>query len=725
MGVPIFRCRLDAEGNPEGRLAQRWQQTEAGEASHKAIDLWEPGMGLCAVTGHVFDVIDIDPRNGGDDSWPLLLARLAEDPPLIFGMAATPSRGAHFWITAQNVAKTKLMKGIDLQARGGFVFIAPTLRPSKADDDDGALRPYRWVSDVHWQSTPWYHRPSLAFGELPWAIPSQNGSGSRRRGRRSPEELMGDVLAAEVGEQRGALLLLVQEWEMRGLGREAIKDTLRNFLPKVPMYDPVKGPWYPAKGGNPDRWINGLLSREGRIIPDATEDELEGINDVIPNRVYEADPEEIAFWESRPILRHIYDWSRARLASPWAVLGEAMAGAICRTPPTFQLPPTTGGNGTLNMLIALVGKSGAGKNAATATARAAFKWTGVKGLLDRVGTEEVPRIPLGSGEGLAKSFGFNHRDKTTGQTSLVRTYDSVIVVIPEIDTFSAINARSGATISPELRKLYSGETLGFGWADISKRVIIPEHEYRSVVIAGVQPGRGEAILNDIDGGFAQRWLWLPATDPNAPDGELADPPVVEWEPPGLIPGLAHSDGPHIMKVFAGAAAEMRAARLRELRGETDDMESHALYTRLKVAAGLALLDGQDRIREADWKLSAFVMTVSKRTRLEIQKHLAQKAHEDNLAKGRAEGIRREVADTAAQRQVNTKIAIKVMEILADGEWAGYNAIGKRVYQAYREHLRSVLNTLIELGKIESRGYTNQNGVKGHQYRRISRVDSAG
>ena len=102
-----------------------------------------------------------------------------------------------------------------------------------------------------------------------------------------------------------------------------------------------------------------------------------------------------------------------------------------------------------------------------------------------------------------------------------------------------------------------------------------------------------------------------------------------------------------MKLFPGAAMEMRAARLRELRGLTDDMESHALYTRLKVAAALALLDGHDRVREEDWTLSGFVMRISNRTREYVQKHLAQKAHDANIAAGRAKGVQNEVAETTA------------------------------------------------------------------------------
>jgi hypothetical protein len=723
MGVPIFRCRLDSEGNPEGRLAHGWQKTEAGEASHRAIDLWEPGMGLCAVTGPVFDVVDVDPRNGGAESWPLLLARLAEDPPLIFGMAATPSRGAHFWIASQNVAKTKLMKGIDLQARGGFVFIAPTMRPSKAEGDSGSLRPYQWVSPVSVQATPWVHAPSLAMIALindgNRNKYTTNGSAPRWKGRRSPEELMSDALAAEAGEQHYALLALVEEYQKRGWPPEAIRDTMRNFLPRMPVFEP-EWPWITAS--DPDKEINGLMNeyrdgcywRDGkRIVPDATDDETDGLNDVIPNIVVEEDPEETAFWESRPVLKHIRDWARARRACPWAVFGEAMSEAICHTPPTFQLPPMIGGEGTLNMLIALVGRPGAGKGAAARVARAAFKWEGVLGIID----DDVERRPVGTGEGLVKTFGFNRKDKDTGQTELFRTNMSAIVTIAEIDTFEAIKGRGGSTISPELRKVYSGEMIGFGYADAMKATIIPEHEYRCCVIAGVQPGRAEVILNDDAGGLAQRWLWLPAEDKSMPQERSKAPKVFEWEPPGLIGSLAYSDGPHIAKVCDQAWRAVDQAIVESHHGQGDDMDAHAAYTQLKVAMGLALLDGSDEVRDSDWDLAGFVMRISGRTLGEIRSYLAREAHKKNIATAKAEGLRQQIREETADIQFNTSIAKRIMSILQDGEWISYNALSKKLYQKHREALRDVLNSLIELGKVESQEITYQ-GRKGKQFRRV-------
>src|SRR5258707_333753 len=85
---------------------------------------------------------------------------------------------------------------------------------------------------------------------------------------------------------------------------------------------------------------------------------------------------------------------------------------------------------------------------------------------------------------------------------------SALLQIREIDTWAALKDRTGSTLIPELRKLYSGEELGFGYADPDKRVLIPDHSYRACIIAGVQPGRGQALLADADGGTPQRFCWL-------------------------------------------------------------------------------------------------------------------------------------------------------------------------------------------------------------------------
>jgi hypothetical protein len=72
-----------------------WQKM-TGEGNHDRIARFQAGMALCANTGSVVAVVDVDPRNGGDvvkvrD----LLATLGVR---IFAEIATPGGGRHFYI---------------------------------------------------------------------------------------------------------------------------------------------------------------------------------------------------------------------------------------------------------------------------------------------------------------------------------------------------------------------------------------------------------------------------------------------------------------------------------------------------------------------------------------------------------------------------------------------------------------------------------------------------
>ena len=154
LGVPFFLARLDRQGNP---IPPRgWQNTEPGDPSHTAIDAWKPGLALCAVTGVVFDVLDIDPRNGGRESFEKLDGLLGDAGPVVYGRVATPSGGHHLWIAGLGIRKlTGLLPGIDLQCGDtdgegrGFVFMPPTVRPSKVT---GELAAYRWLRRISPQS---------------------------------------------------------------------------------------------------------------------------------------------------------------------------------------------------------------------------------------------------------------------------------------------------------------------------------------------------------------------------------------------------------------------------------------------------------------------------------------------------------------------------------------------------------------------------------------------
>ena len=125
-------------------LPSEWEQTVTDPA---AVDRWKPGMALCAVMGHVLDLLDVDPRNGGQETADGLKA--AGMWPHVYGSAATPSGGSHDFVAPLGVASLDgLRDGLDIKAgtsngQGrGFAFIAPTVKLSKTT---GELGQYVWT----------------------------------------------------------------------------------------------------------------------------------------------------------------------------------------------------------------------------------------------------------------------------------------------------------------------------------------------------------------------------------------------------------------------------------------------------------------------------------------------------------------------------------------------------------------------------------------------------
>jgi hypothetical protein len=148
MGAPIFSAFRDSlTGDYVTMLPKNWQHTRPGQTSHNWIDRWRPGMALCMVTGVVFDVLDFDPRNGGDIS---ALAGTAVTGIRTYGQQATPSDGNHWLIARTHLVKGSPVKGVDLQAGDdqgegrGFIFLAPTVRTSKYGPNKGQDVAYRW-----------------------------------------------------------------------------------------------------------------------------------------------------------------------------------------------------------------------------------------------------------------------------------------------------------------------------------------------------------------------------------------------------------------------------------------------------------------------------------------------------------------------------------------------------------------------------------------------------
>lgn len=379
------------------------------------------------------------------------------------------------------------------------------------------------------------------------------------------------------------------------------------------------------------------------------------------DRVNGNDPDD-PFWTSREILRDLREFARARRVGPWAMLGNVLARAVAAIPPHVVLPATIGGRGSLNLFVALVGASGDGKGASAAAAA------------DWLATDPNPfTATLGSGEGMAKVFAY--KSKAGGVWTQTGLRASVLFEAPEVDNLVALTTRSGSTLMPQLRSAYSGETLGFTYADPAKALRLCGHRYRLCLTVGVQPGRAAPLLYDADGGTPQRFVWLPVLDAGMPENRPDAPKLralPSWasvapprrattrlvRPPDAAALLDVPVKPSDLTELvlpAEAVAAVEGHHLARHRGENiDPLDGHKLQTRLKVAAGLMWLDGRANTIDAeDWKLSGRVMEVSDLTRRGVASALTSKANSENVSRGRAEGVRSDVAE-----QVKTERAIK-------------------------------------------------------------------
>jgi hypothetical protein len=376
--------------------------------------------------------------------------------------------------------------------------------------------------------------------------------------------------------------------------------------------------------------------------------------------VLHAAPDVPDFWDARPVLGHIRDFGRARRVAPWALLGITLARTVAMVPPFAVLPPLIGGVASLNLFIGIVGHSGAGKGGAEAAAVNAIN-----------GSEDIETVTAGSGEAIAHAYMERRRNPETRQLEMHQHTSRVLVSVAEVDTLGALHARTAATIMPELRKAWMGERLGFHYVDPAKRLPVPAHRYRLCMLVGVQPERAATLLDDAAGGTPQRFVWLPAADPEAPDIAPDEPAAWDWRLPRWP--MATSNGV-VLPVCETARHAIDEARLARLRGNSEALDGHALLARLKVAAALGLLDQRPEVSEEDWQLAGVVMDVSDRTRAAVVAALAAAEKRRNTVRGRAEADRAvmvdEARDEAAVKRVKRVILRRLDAVGEEGETDG-------------------------------------------------------
>lgn len=308
------------------------------------------------------------------------------------------------------------------------------------------------------------------------------------------------------------------------------------------------------------------------------------------------------FWNARPILGHIRQaaWARNRCAD--AVLIAVLGRIATLIAPNVVLPAIVGSEASLNFFGAIVAESGGGKTTSVGVARR---------LVPIRRTDIIDPLTPGSGEGLIDAY-FEMVTETDDdgkkRTVKRKTKTAAYVVVDEGQALLAQRDRNGSTIMQTIRSAWSGADLGQHNAAEERRRVMVEHSYRMCMVLGFQLRYAADLIADAEGGTPQRFVFAPATDPDIPDDAPDWPGQLPWEPPAVIIGRDFTE----ITVDPDLAAWIRRQDLERNRGErhVDELDSHAVLCREKVAAILGILDGRMSIQTDDWELAGAIMSVS-------------------------------------------------------------------------------------------------------------------
>ncbi|OPX12844.1 hypothetical protein B1790_02905 [Mycobacterium sp. AT1] len=537
-------------------------------------------------------------------------------------------------------------------------------------------------------------------------------------GNDAPNGLQGHLTtftrAVERGQSRHDEMTKVMAW--------AFREAIIGRFPARTAYDALKMAFYRAK---PETKGTGEFDRIARWAAAQAESADPAHTRARVNRDAFADPLEsvradlIEFWSSSGQLTDLRDFAHARFVGPLSMLGNTLARVVSAIPPEVVLPPTVGGVASLNMFVALVGRSGDSKSASM---RASADWLSIA-------PNYAPTKP-GSGEGLAKCFATKAKALGGGWNQVGKQW-SVLAQITEVDTLAATGGRGGATIMSTLREGWSGERLGLDYAGEDKRIVLMDNRYRLCLSLGVQPLRAAPLFDDADGGTPQRFVWFPTTDPDIPEVEPPEPPRIDlgrWElnanplsdqdmiRNGALATPVDPSEFDILIIPTIASEEVKATQRAIRRGfaDVDPLDGHRLLVQLKIAAALMALEGRrHEVTEVDWQRAKVVMAVSDLTRQMVLDQLASKAREANLARGRAEG-EREIVKTdviVEERQRVFKMAERICEALKAENGQTVSSLRKRLASGNRN--RDVFDRAfpmaVDNGMVRSEDFTARNG----------------
>ena len=222
-----------------------------------------------------------------------------------------------------------------------------------------------------------------------------------------------------------------------------------------------------------------------------------------------------AWWRTKA-RREIHQAASNGGGKPTPALFVALAHIASLVPPGVKAPRVAALQGyrgadpcSLNLMVAVVGKSGSGKGGVFKAAKAGLN----------LKPTDLPANYLGeanpvSGEALARIYspktepgGLQGPQGQSEALTLSRT--NALIANPEGNEITKRMAREGSTFLEAVLKAIYGESLSSQRADETQNRHVPEDTYSLGIAIGMQPSRAADLTQQTDSGFTQRVICVP------------------------------------------------------------------------------------------------------------------------------------------------------------------------------------------------------------------------
>lgn len=681
----LCTCEPTRSGEPcaspgKHPLYENWQKIPIREAGvWQAIAGWRSRHGLGTNVGLATGVhsgvfaLDHDPKNVTDPA--AVQAFLAALP--VTWSQRTGSGGRHWLFQlppdfAPTNARGTLPDGLDVRGNGGFIVLAPSVSGYGAYEvltDGTPATPSSHLADA---IRPAAYAPRDPVSHDPISLDARTAAYAQR----ALDASLGDLRHEMSGRNERAFRVAARLHELVNAGWLGYDETLDAYLEAAEQ----------ASGNKPEPfgqheamhvWENAERRAAGKVAelpastlggtaldfpgprteassssglgffaapgeaPTSSSGSFAGASATAPSLNLPAE-----FWAARPVLKHVQLAAHSRLVSADVLLHSLLVRLSSLWPHQVRLDTGILSAASVNLFTAVVGPSGAGKSAGVGLAArllARPHWLGAEGYADD--------RPLGSGEGMSEVYmGFKTVTKKdehgtaiqevkTGavKTEKVRAQvrHNALLHADEGEVLAKVMERQGSTLGVELRRAWSGGTIGQSNGRSETTRVIEGGRYSMGLVVGFQLNTVQRLLtaDETTSGTTQRFLFCWALDPSIarerlPDpgplndvwparaGESSDDPDTPWlMPPGTAPPETDLRTATFDQAILDLLWEERYGRATTMPSADEELASQGPVTVLKVAALLAYLDrGRRHVTEEDWRLATMVWEASCRVR---------------------------------------------------------------------------------------------------------------